>query len=150
MTTSPDKPMIQSTEELDREHGHRTQNVRIAEAMGFVEVFGKDRDNDYNEREWKKPGVTTPEGWDGHYEHALPDYFNDANAALTICEFMRGKGMTQFRADWYEAADGDPAVWRCIFYFRGEDPIMGPDCPTIAQAICRAFIAFLDSREDGK
>jgi hypothetical protein len=57
------------------------KEIKIAEACGWVEVTGTERQqNHYGKREWRKDGVTTPEGWDGHYAWDLPNYFSDLNA----------------------------------------------------------------------
>lgn len=56
------------------------KRIKIAEALGWVKQTPENRQNQYGQDEWRKEGVRTPEGWDGHYEHDLPWYFHDLNA----------------------------------------------------------------------
>ena len=149
MTTSTNSPVVKSSSEEE-------ERVRIAEAMDVQsQFFIKKRGLYY--RPNAKGYTSCPNcAWlvseevaNRHaYPHdepvtkhpaPLPDYHHDANAALSICEWMRGR-------KWRVAIETTNTGWDCTFI---QDPIVmrGEQADTLPAAICSAFLAYLDGRE---
>jgi hypothetical protein len=121
---------------MKHQPSNELERVRIATALGFT--FG--RLPDFN---WWYCFSPNGEKISGPWEeadamaHKRPDFFNDANAALNICEFMTKKGaeiLFLARKDWHVCM-----VLHCKTYTA--------DANTLPSAICAAFCQYLDANE---
>lgn len=111
---------------------------------------------------WRVGAFTTGEAtWirpDGSLalEEWIPDFHTCANAALKICDWMRGKGYvfeSKYNNQWeiYDPSAGVKSIekWQWMVHFESYsslDAFKG-FAETLPSAICEAFKAFLDAQK---
>lgn len=131
-----------------------TERVRIAEALGVARQFFLVKRGLYWRPNAKGYTSCMAEAWRLSEEEAnryvhphdtpvtkqsapLPDYHTDPSAALSICEFMRGKGWASQIELTFEGE------WSCDF-LRAREAIHSTYKKTLPDAICTAFLVWVE------
>lgn len=115
------------------------KNVLIAVERGWrlsKPVYGHDMN--WRRRAYLGACTETDQSWAGEPcdvsedWRAIPDYFTDASAALTLCDAMKGEG-------WHLAIDRmTDALWKVAFAKTVSNGFVA-SAPTLPAAICEAF-----------
>ena len=127
------------TTPTDQQYGEQAQRIRIAEALGWRELH----------TEWHDAGPSGYEvlhgkvpAWMGDWRSPhVPSYFTDANAAESICNYLRSTGAI------VRITSLNEKEWAVFIERRGKYAAMIGEGTTLAKAICRAFIQWLDAQK---
>lgn len=110
--------------------------VAVAEARGWVFVQSEPDEGGSFAGWWKHPNGAGC----GYTDSVLPNFPADHNAAMTLCDALAKEGWSVKMERW----DTDNE-WSCAFFHKDHDTIYG-DAPTLAIAICRAYLAVIQSQ----